>query len=196
LGFESLPRSFAMRTKLITLSLAVVLSAGVAACGEDDEPAGSGTGSQETATPTPTPTPTAAAAGIEAIVQGIGKDTKAKPEVPPPQGDPPPELVIRDIVPGKGAKAKAGDELTMQYVGISWSNGQQFDASWDRGAEPFAFQLGAGMVIPGWDQGLVGLRKGGRRLLIIPPEMGYGPNGTPDGTIAPNETLIFVVDRV
>jgi peptidylprolyl isomerase len=194
LGFESLPRSFAMRTKLITLTLAVVLSAGVAACGEDDEPAGSGTGSQETATPTPTPT--AAAAGIEAIVQGIGKDTKSKPEVPAPEGDPPPELVIRDIVRGKGPKAKAGDELTMQYVGISWSNGEQFDASWDRGAEPFAFQLGAGMVIPGWDQGLVGLRKGGRRLLIIPPEMGYGPNGTPDGTIAPNETLIFVVDRV
>jgi peptidylprolyl isomerase len=194
LGFESLPRSFAMRTKLITLTLAVVLSAGVAACGEDDEPAGSGTGSQETATPTPTPT--AAAAGIEAIVQGIGKDTKSKPEVPAPQGDPPPELVIRDIVRGKGPKAKAGDELTMQYVGISWSNGEQFDASWDRGAEPFAFQLGAGMVIPGWDQGLVGLRKGGRRLLIIPPEMGYGPSGTPDGTIAPNETLIFVVDRV
>jgi peptidylprolyl isomerase len=194
LGFESLPRSFAMRTKLITLTLAVVLSAGVAACGEDDEPAGSGTGSQETATPTPTPT--AAAAGIEAIVQGIGKDTKSKPEVPAPEGDPPPELVIRDIVRGKGPKAKAGDELTMQYVGISWSNGEQFDASWDRGAEPFAFQLGAGMVIPGWDQGLVGLRKGGRRLLIIPPEMGYGPSGTPDGTIAPNETLIFVVDRV
>jgi len=183
-----------MRTKLITLALALALSAGAAACGEDDEPASSGTGSEATATPTPTAT--ASEEGVEAIVQAIGKDTKSKPEVPAPQGDPPPELVIRDIVAGKGPKAKAGDQLTMQYVGISWSTGQQFDASWDRGAEPFAFQLGAGMVIPGWDQGLVGLRKGGRRLLIIPPDMGYGPSGTPDGSIAPNETLIFVVDRV
>jgi peptidylprolyl isomerase len=183
-----------MRTKLITLTLALVLSAGVAACGEDDEETASGTGSESTATETPTAT--ASEDGVEAIVQGISKDTKSKPEVPAPQGDPPPELVIRDIVPGKGPKAKAGDQLTMQYVGISWSTGQQFDASWDRAAEPFAFQLGAGMVIPGWDQGLVGLRKGGRRLLIIPPDMGYGPSGTPDGSIAPNETLIFVVDRV
>jgi peptidylprolyl isomerase len=81
-------------------------------------------------------------------------------------------------------------------VGTSWSNGQQFDASWDRGAQPFAFQLGAGMVIAGWDEGLVGMQKGGRRLLVIPPEQGYGPQGTPDGTIAPNETLVFVVDLV
>jgi peptidylprolyl isomerase len=182
-----------MRTKLISLSLALVLSAGIAACGEDDEPS-SGGGAESTATPTPTET--ASEAGVEAIVQAIGDDTKAKPEIPAPQGDPPPELVIRDIVKGKGPKAKAGDEMSMQYVGVSWSTGQQFDASWDRGAQPFTFQLGAGMVIPGWDQGIVGLRKGGRRLLIIPPEMGYGPSGTPDGTIAPNETLVFIVDRV
>jgi peptidylprolyl isomerase len=182
-----------MRTKLITLTLALVLSAGVAACGEDDEPAAD-SGAETAATPTPTET--ASEAGVEAIVQGIGKDTKTKPEVPAPQGDPPPELVVRDVVRGKGPKAKAGDQVAMQYVGLSWSNGQQFDASWDRGAEPFPLQLGAGMVIPGWDQGLIGLRKGGRRLLIIPPEMGYGAQGTPDGSIAPNETLVFVVDRV
>jgi peptidylprolyl isomerase len=182
-----------MRTKLLTLTLALVLSAGIAACGEDDEPAAGGSAES---TATPTPTETASTTGVEAIVQGIGKDTKSKPEIPAPQGDPPPELVIRDIVKGKGPKAKAGDEMSMQYVGISWSTGQQFDASWDRGAQPFTFQLGAGMVIPGWDEGIAGLRKGGRRLLIIPPDMGYGPNGTPDGAIAPNETLIFVVDRV
>jgi peptidylprolyl isomerase len=183
-----------MRSKLISLTLALILSAGVVACGEDDEPTSSGSGGE--ATSTPTPTPTASEEGVEAIVQEISKDTKSKPTIPDPQGDPPPELVIRDIVAGKGPKAEAGDELPMQYVGNSWSTGQQFDASWDRGAQPFAFQLGAGMVIPGWDQGLVGLRKGGRRLLIIPPDMGYGPGGTPDGAIAPNETLIFVVDRV
>ena len=182
-----------MRSKLILLTLALVLTAGIAACGEDDEPA-SGSGAESAATATPTET--ASADGVEAIVQAIGKDTKSKPEIPAPQGDPPPELVIRDIVPGKGPKAKAGDNLSMQYAGNSWSTGQQFDASWDRGAQPFTFPLGAGQVIPGWDEGLVGLRKGGRRLLIIPPDMGYGPNGTPDGAIQPNETLIFVVDRV
>ena len=181
-----------MRTKLITIALGLVLSAGIAACGEDDEPASGGAESAAT----PTPTETASESGVEAVVQAIGEDTKAKPEIPAPQGDPPPELVIRDIVKGKGPKAKAGDEMSMQYVGISWSTGQQFDASWDRGAQPFTFQLGAGMVIPGWDQGIVGLRKGGRRLLIIPPDMGYGAQGTPDGSIAPNETLVFVVDRV
>jgi FKBP-type peptidyl-prolyl cis-trans isomerase len=180
-----------MRTKLISLTLALVLSAGIAACGEDDEPS-SGGGAE--ATTTPTPTETASEAGVEAIVQAIGKDTKAKPEIPAPQGDPPPELVIRDIVKGTGPKAKAGDELSMQYVGTSWSTGEQFDASWDRGGQPFPLQLGAGMVIQGWDQGLVGLRKGGRRLLIIPPDLGYGPQA--NGPIAANETLIFVVDRV
>jgi peptidylprolyl isomerase len=182
-----------MRTKLISLTLALVLSAGIAACGEDDEPS-SGSGAEPAATATPTET--ASESGVEAIVQAIGKDTKSKPEIPAPQGDPPPELVIRDVVRGKGPKAKAGDQVAMQYVGLSWSNGQQFDASWDRGAEPFPLQLGAGMVIPGWDEGLIGLRKGGRRLLVIPPEMGYGSQGTPDGSIAPNETLVFVVDRV
>jgi peptidylprolyl isomerase len=163
----------------------------VGACGEDDE-SGSGSGAESTATPTET----ASAGGIEALVQGTSDDTSAKPEVPAPQGDPPAELVKRDLTRGKGPRAKAGDELSMQYVGLSWSNGQQFDASWDRGAQPFVFQLGTGMVIPGWDEGLVGMRKGGRRLLVIPPEMGYGPQGTPDGSIGPNETLVFVVDLV
>jgi peptidylprolyl isomerase len=79
----------------------------------------------------------------------------------------------------------------MQYVGDSWSTGEQFDASWDRG-EPFTFALGSGGVIAGWDQGIVGMKQGGRRLLIIPPDLGYGPAG--QGPIAPNETLVFVVD--
>jgi peptidylprolyl isomerase len=178
-----------MRPKLTILILALALGAGVAACGEDDEPA-----SETAATPTATPTETAAAAGLEALVQGTSKKTDAKPEVPPPKGDPPEELVIRDIVKGKGAKAKPGDTLTMQYVGVSWSNGQQFDASWDAG-QPFPFQLGAGMVIQGWDQGMVGMQKGGRRLLVIPPDLGYGEAGAGDA-IGPNETLVFVVDLV
>jgi peptidylprolyl isomerase len=119
------------------------------------------------------------------------KDTKTKPAVPKQKGAPPKKLVVKDIVAGKGRPAKKGDRLTMQYVGVSWSTGEQFDASWDRG-QPFPFQLGAQMVIPGWDKGMVGMRQCGRRLLVIPPDLGYGPAG--QGPIAPNETLVFVVD--
>jgi peptidylprolyl isomerase len=186
LGFESLPRSFTLRAKLLSLTLALLLGAGVAACGSGDS-----SDSETAATSTPTETPTAAPANVDAIVAGVGKNTKKKPKIVTPQGDPPTQLVIKDIVKGTGPKAKPGDTLTMQYVGNSWSTGEQFDASWDRG-QAFPFQLGARMVIPGWDQGMVGMRKGGRRLLIIPPDMGYGPQGS--GPIGPNETLVFAVD--
>jgi peptidylprolyl isomerase len=184
-----------MRAKLITLTLVLLLGAGVAACG-DDEPSSAGSGA-EPPEDTATPAPTEAAqtgGGAEAIAAGTSKDLEAKPEFPAPTGEPPPELVVEDIVKGKGPKAKAGDQLAMQYVGNSWSTGEQFDASWDRGGQAFPFQLGAGRVIPGWDQGMVGMREGGRRLLIVPPDLGYGAGGTPDGAIAPNETLVFVVD--
>jgi peptidylprolyl isomerase len=186
LGFESLPRSFTLRAKLLSLTLALLLGVGVAACGSGDS-----SDSETAATSTPTETPTAAPANVDAIVAGVGKNTKKKPKIVTPQGDPPTQLVIKDIVKGTGPKAKPGDTLTMQYVGNSWSTGEQFDASWDRG-QAFPFQLGARMVIPGWDQGMVGMRKGGRRLLIIPPDMGYGPQGS--GPIGPNETLVFAVD--
>jgi peptidylprolyl isomerase len=176
-----------MRSRLISLTIALALGAGVVACGDDDD------GSGEAAA-APTPTETAAPADVSALAAEVSDDTKSKPAIPAPSGDPPTELVTEDIVEGKGRAAKAGDNLTMQYVGVSWSNGQEFDASWDRG-EPFVFQLGAGMVIPGWDQGLEGMKKGGRRLLAIPPELAYGPQGSPP-VIGPNETLVFVVDLV
>jgi peptidylprolyl isomerase len=187
LGFESLPRSLNVRSKLLTLTLVLLLGAGIVACGGDDS-----SDTETSASPAPTEAPTPP--NTDAIVAGISKNTKKKPKVVNPEGDPPADLVIKDIVKGKGPKAKAGDTLTMQYVGVSWSSGEQFDASWDRG-QAFPFQLGAGMVIPGWDQGMVGMRKGGRRLLIIPPDLGYGEAGA-GGTIGPNETLIFVVDLV
>jgi peptidylprolyl isomerase len=189
LGFESLPRSLIVpiRTKLIGLTLALALGVGVAACGDDDdEPAGGGGAAAAEETPAPAPF------DAKAYAEEIPKDLDSKPQVPPVEGEPPAELVVEDVVKGKGPGAKAGDMLTMQYVGVSWSTNQEFDASWDRG-EPFQFQLGAGMVIPGWDEGMVGIRRGGRRLLIIPPDMGYGPQGSPPA-IAPNETLVFVVD--
>ena len=104
----------------------------------------------------------------------------------------PPSCVIEDLAVGDGAEAVAGSTCTMQYVGHAWSTGKQFDASWDRG-EPFTFQLGAGMVIGGWDQGVAGMKVGGRRRLTIPPELGYGARGA-GGAIGPDETLVFVVD--
>jgi peptidylprolyl isomerase len=175
-----------VRARLLTLTAALLLAVGVAACGDDNSSEG-----ETAATPAPTEAP--AAPNTDAIAEGIAPDVKKEPEIVTPEGAPPTELIIKDIVKGKGKKAKAGDELAMQYAGYSWSNGQKFDASWDRGQEPFVFQLGSGMVIPGWDQGLVGMREGGRRLLIIPPDLGYGEAGA-GGAIGPNETLIFAVD--
>lgn len=126
--------------------------------------------------------------------EGGGDAKKTKPKVSVPDGDPPAELVVNDIEEGSGPEAKAGDEVTVQYVGVGYDSKQQFDASWDRG-EPFVFPLGAGAVIPGWDQGVAGMKVGGRRELIIPSELAYGPTGSPPA-IGPNETLIFVVDLV
>ena len=119
-------------------------------------------------------------------------DTSTKPQVEVPDGPPPKELQIDDIVEGDGAEAKPGDTLTMQYVGVNYSDGEQFDASWDSG-QPFTFTLGQGQVIKGWDQGIAGMKVGGRRELIVPPDLGYGAQGSPPA-IGPNETLVFVVD--
>nr|WP_229730640.1 FKBP-type peptidyl-prolyl cis-trans isomerase [Egicoccus halophilus] len=104
---------------------------------------------------------------------------------------PPDELVTVDVVEGDGAEATPGSQVSVHYVGVAWSTGEEFDASWDRG--PFDFTLGAGQVIPGWDQGVEGMREGGRRRLTIPPELAYGDQGAA-GVIAPGETLVFVVD--
>jgi peptidylprolyl isomerase len=117
---------------------------------------------------------------------------KSKPKVVPPKGAPPKQLVTKDLEEGSGPAAKAGDEVSVQYVGVNYKSGEEFDASWDRG-EPFTFMLGASQVIPGWDQGVAGMKVGGRRELVIPPALGYGSAGAPPA-IPPNETLVFVVD--
>ena len=115
-----------------------------------------------------------------------------KPDVGPITGEPPAELQIEDITVGDGDEAEPGRYVSVHYVGVAFSSGKEFDASYNRG-EPFQFPLGGGQVIQGWDQGVAGMRVGGRRKLTIPPELGYGSRGA-GGVIKPNETLIFVVD--
>ena len=118
--------------------------------------------------------------------------TATKPTVTIPEGAAPTSLAIEDVEVGSGAEATSGCAVDVHYVGVSWSSGKQFDASWDR-RETFSFKLGAGQVIPGWDQGVEGMKVGGRRRLTIPPELAYGARGA-GGVIGPNETLVFVVD--
>lgn len=175
--------------RLVLILIAVVCIAGLTACGGDDDSAGSppktATSQPDTGTATE-PTP--------AEAQKALKDTSQKPAIPKPTGSPPRKLVVEDIVKGKGKAATKGDTVIVNYVGENFSNGKEFDASWDRG-QPFPVTIGQTQVIEGWTRGLVGIRKGGRRMLTIPPELGYGPNGYPPA-IPPNETLIFVVDAV
>ncbi|MDT4990523.1 MAG: hypothetical protein QOH97_415 [Actinoplanes sp.] len=115
-----------------------------------------------------------------------------KPDVGPIEGEPPAELQIDDLVLGDGSAAAPGQHVSVHYVGVAFSSGKEFDASYNRG-DAFDFPLGGGQVIAGWDQGVVGMRVGGRRKLTIPPHLGYGARGA-GGVIKPNETLIFVVD--
>jgi peptidylprolyl isomerase len=177
-----------MLRRLLTL-LSLIAALGLAGCGDDDEPpesgdSGAGTAQEDTGTET------TSRADVEAAL----KDTSQKPVLPKPTGSPPRRLMVEDIVKGRGRAAKEGDTVVVHYVGMNFSNGLEFDASWDAGA-PFPVQIGTTQVIEGWTRGLVGIREGGRRQLTIPPELGYGAAGYPPD-IPPNETLIFVVDAV
>jgi len=160
---------------LAVLAIGGLLAAGAAGCGgdgDDSETKGGG--------------------GVN-----VSTDTKQKPTITfTGDAQKPSGLQVTDIVEGEGAAAKAGDAVSVQYLGVSWSTQKQFDASWDRGAQPFTVSpLGQARVIDGWNQGLVGAKVGGRRLLVIPPDLGYGAQGA-GGVIGPNETLVFVVDVV
>ncbi|MCE2735990.1 MAG: FKBP-type peptidyl-prolyl cis-trans isomerase [Ilumatobacteraceae bacterium] len=116
----------------------------------------------------------------------------SKPDVTIPAGNPPADLVIEDLTVGDGKEATSGTVVEVHYVGVAWSTQKEFDASWNRG-DSFEFRLGAGQVISGWDQGVAGMKVGGRRVLTIPPHMGYGAQGA-GGVIKGGETLVFVVD--
>jgi peptidylprolyl isomerase len=116
-----------------------------------------------------------------------------RPDIDKPEGDIPFELVTEDIVVGDGDEATKGAKVSVHYVGVAFSSGEEFDASWNRG-QPFEFKLGKGQVIPGWDAGVEGMKVGGRRKLTIPSAMAYGARGAGGGVIAPHEPLVFVVD--
>lgn len=165
--------------RLIPVLFACLALLAIAGCGDDDSSADS--------------TESTAATSTESTEskESTTSAKKTKPQIEVPQGAPPKQLEIEDLEEGSGPEAKAGDEVTVQYVGVNYKNGEEFDASW--GGEPFSFQLGAGFVIPGWDKGIEGMKVGGRRELIIPPNLAYGTAGSPP-SIGPNETLIFVVD--
>ena len=117
---------------------------------------------------------------------------RTKPEIDFPEGDAPADLVVEDLIEGDGREAKAGDTVSAHYVGVAHSTGEEFDSSWNRGSA-LDFRLGVGMVIPGWDKGIEGMKVGGRRKLTIPAHLAYG-NQSPTPAIQPGETLIFVVD--
>ena len=128
-----------------------------------------------------------------AVIADVSEDLDTRPKLAGSTETPPTTLVKKDIVVGDGTEAKAGDTVKVQYVGALFNNGNEFDASWDRGNQPFSFTLGSGQVIKGWDEGVEGMKVGGRRVLVIPPDLGYGAQGSPP-TIPANATLVFVVD--
>jgi len=167
-----------MRTRYLIACGLAALSMTAAGCGEDVDTA--------TFAVEAPPASDGAAASEEPAASA------KKPKVTVPKGPAPKKLQIRDLKTGTGKAVKSGDDVSMNYVGVAYSTKKEFDNSYDRG-QPFEFTLGQGQVIAGWDEGIVGMKVGGRRELIIPPAQAYGAQGQPP-TIKPNETLVFVVD--
>jgi peptidylprolyl isomerase len=179
-----------MRKLLPAATIALSALALVAGCGDDDSSKDSVTIQTQPTQTTPPP----AAPKAESVKPAAGEaNIDKKPKVPKGQGDPPSKLVAQDLIVGKGKAAKAGDTVTVRYVGVLFDDGKEFDASWNRPGKAFDVPLGQGAVIPGWDQGIVGMKQGGRRKLIIPPDLAYGAQGYPPD-IPPDATLIFDID--
>jgi FKBP-type peptidyl-prolyl cis-trans isomerase len=180
-----------MTTRRATPAILAAAALALTACGSKapgvtPAPSAGPTAGSSTPPPTTTAAPTA-------TTPKPPSPLSKKPVVKVPSGPPPGKLVTKDLIPGTGAAAKTGSTVTVNYVGVLYKGGKEFDSSWKTG-KPFApFKLGGGSVIPGWDQGIVGMKAGGRRELIIPPGLAYGKHGSPP-TIPPNATLVFVVD--
>jgi peptidylprolyl isomerase len=173
-----------MRLPLMILALCVALAIAVAGCGGSND---SSTGSTESGASTGS-----TEESKEATEPTTAAGEKTKPKVTVPKGISSKTFATKELEEGTGATAKKGDKVTVQYVGVGYDSEEEFDSSWSRN-EPFTFTLGAGEVIKGWDQGVEGMKVGGRRELLIPGNLAYGPEGSPP-SIGPNETLIFVID--
>jgi peptidylprolyl isomerase len=165
--------------KVVGAILLLCLALAAASCGDDDSSSGSSSNGSS-------------ADGASSAQSPAEAAKRNKPAVSIPTGGPPTELAEEDLIEGSGASAKAGDQVTVHYVGVGFNSRDEFDASWGRG-EPFSFQLGVGEVIQGWDQGIAGMKAGGQRQLTIPAKLAYGESGFPPA-IKPNEALVFVVD--
>ena len=171
-----------MKLPALMLTLCVALAIAVAGCGGDSDSSSGSTESSES---------TKAGESTKSS-EPANTDTSKKPVVVVPKNISPKKYAYKEIVEGTGATAKSGDTVTVQYVGVGFDSEEEFDSSWSRN-EPFIFTLGAGEVIKGWDKGVEGMKVGGRRELLLPANLAYGPAGSPP-KIGPNETLIFVVD--
>lgn len=184
--------------RIIGSAAVAVAAVALTACGGNDN---NSANPSTTAPGTPAPAATSAAAaptashGRECTADDIGV-TGGFGQAPtitiPDNCDPPKQLVTKDLVEGTGPAAASGRPVEMNYSLVTWSDKKKLDSSFDRG-QTFPLTLGTGEVIPGWDQGLIGIKQGGRRLLIIPPDLGYGQGGQ---GVKPNETLVFVTDAV
>ena len=169
------------------LLLTLAVAASLTACGEDDGGSSAASGGTSSSCESRPPTTEAPA--------GVSADLAVKPEAPCYDAAPPADLVVSDVVVGTGAEAVAGSTATMKYVGAFYETGEEFDSSWSRGAdETFPVTVGAGQVIEGFDQAVEGMQVGGRRMVVIPSDLGYGPNGS--GPIPGDATLIFIIDCV
>jgi peptidylprolyl isomerase len=187
-----------MSTKITIVALLAAGALGLSACGSDAKESAADrfarTAENQAKTQTAAPEQAEAAPTATKITPTAGeRDLDEKPKIPKSSGPAPKELKVEDLIEGKGAAAKNGDKLSVQYVGVLYDNGKQFDASWDRGKQPLEVTLGAGDVISGWEQGLLGMKVGGRRKLTIPPDQAYGAQGQPP-TIPGNATLVFEID--
>lgn len=185
----------AIRSRAAAGLASIAVAALIAGCGSSGSSSTIGVGEENSAdnalatssSTTTSPTTTAAKTPTSGPLS-------KEPTVTPPTGAAPTKLVTKEIIKGTGAEAKAGQTVTVNYVGVLYNGGKEFDASWKRN-EPFSFALGKGQVIPGWDQGIPGMKVGGRRELIIPAALAYGAKGSPP-TIPPNAPLVFVVDML
>jgi peptidylprolyl isomerase len=186
------------RLRLIALPALAVASLALSACGGDSEESAADrfarTAEQQAKTQTTAAEQAEAAPTATKITPTAGEsDLSKKPQIPKSSGPAPEQLKVEDLIEGDGAAAKNGDKLSVQYVGVLYDNNKEFDSSWSRGEEPLEVTLGSGQVISGWEQGLLGMKVGGRRKLTIPPDQAYGAQGQPP-TIPGNATLIFEID--